>query len=83
MNRKVVDTFNGGIKLERGTKVEFDFPYKGTGTYLYPSMGVSNLTNANSGLPRKATDAVSSEFVEGSWYSWDLTRLKDSTILES
>lgn len=51
MNRKVVDTFNGGIKLERGAKVEFDFPYKGTGTYLYPSMGVSNLTNAIVGCP--------------------------------
>ena len=41
-----VDTFACGLKIARGTRVVMPYPYRQEGTYQYPSLGVSSLTNA-------------------------------------
>ena len=43
---RVVDTFACGLKIARGTRVVMPWPYRSEGTYEYPLLGVSSLTNA-------------------------------------
>lgn len=41
-----LDTFACGLTIARGTRVVMHLPYRQDGTYLYPCLGVSSLTNA-------------------------------------
>jgi len=43
---KIFDTFACGLRIARGTQVVMRVPYEMAGTYEYPSLGVSSLSNA-------------------------------------
>ena len=46
MAKQEIDTFACGLRIARGTRVIMPYPYRQVGTYEYPCLGVSSLTNA-------------------------------------